>query len=189
MLLGGIVVLACAFASAAVTLRNQGVDGALAVQRDLQAGHTLVPGDLRVVKGSIDADLVPAGEARSVVGRQLTIPLAAGALLARRHIGDPRYPRRGLALIGVAVKPGQYPPDLASGNRVSVSPIPGTGAGADDGIVPRAVSAVVTKVEHAEQPQNPAVVTLLLPRSDAQAIAAPVAQGLVTLMQISPEDS
>ncbi|MEV2272906.1 SAF domain-containing protein [Nonomuraea africana] len=188
MLFGGIVVLACAFASAALTLRvGASKDGALAVQADLQAGHILTAADLRAVKGSMDADLVTPDRARKVIGRQTKVPLMAGTLLTANVVGDPAFPQPGLAVIGVAVKPGQYPPDLAPGNRVSVSPIPEAGVMTDEKTKVKTVVAVVTKVDRPEQPQNPAVVTLLLPQADAQSVSAPVAQGLVSLMQISPK--
>ncbi|MEU7894244.1 SAF domain-containing protein [Nonomuraea sp. NPDC049152] len=188
MLFGGIVVLACSFASAAVTLRVGAVEtGALAVQTDLQVGHTLTAADLRAVKGSMDANLVPPGMAQKVIGRQTKVPLMAGTLVTENVVGDPAFPQPGLAVVGVAVKPGQYPPDLAPGDRVSVSPIPETGVMTDANTKVKAVVAVVTKVDRPEQPQNPAVVTLLLPQIDAQSVSAPIAQGLVSLMQISPE--
>ncbi|GAA2653715.1 SAF domain-containing protein [Nonomuraea recticatena] len=184
MLFGALIVLGCAFASAAVTLRMGAEEhGALAVQTDLQAGHVLTAADLRVVKGSMDADLVPPGKAKSIVGRHTKVPLLAGTLLTANAVGAPAFPPPGLAVIGVAVKPGQYPPDLAPGDRVSVTPIPEVGAATKT----KPVVGVVTKVDRPEQPQNPAVVTVLLPQPDAQAVSIPAAQGLVSLMQISPE--
>ncbi len=195
VLLGGLVVMACAFASAAVTLRSEMSGTALAVQSDLPAGHTLTKNDLRVVKAAVGpgVDFVPADRDVTVIGKQLTVPLVAGAVLVTENVGAPAYPQQGQAIIGVAVKPGQYPPDLAPGDRIAVSSVPSDVAAADIGTTgtatkPTTVVAVVTKVDRPEQPQNPAVVTLLLPKSDAQDMAAPVAQGLVTLMQISPEE-
>lgn len=183
VLLGAIVVLGCSFASAAVTLRMGATEtGALAVQTDLQVGHVLTAADLRVVKGSMDADLIPPDQARRAIGRTTKVPLVAGTLLAENVVGAAAFPPPGLAVIGVAVKPGQYPPDLNAGDHVSITPIPEVGTTAKV----KTVIAVVTKVDRPEQPQNPAVVTLLLSQSDAQTVSAPVAQGLVSLVQIAP---
>ncbi|MEO3810772.1 SAF domain-containing protein [Sphaerisporangium sp. B11E5] len=188
MLFGGILVMGCAFVSAAVTLRVDGPTEAIAVQRDLPAGHTLAAADLRFVKASTDAELIAAGRAASVIGRTLTVPMVAGALLVDRNVGEPAYPMPGQAIIGVAVKPGQYPPELAAGDRVAVVAVPGDAATSDVKVEPTTIVAVVTRVSQPDQPQNPAVVTLLLARTYAEKITAPAAQGLVSLMQISPEE-
>ncbi|MFG1879334.1 SAF domain-containing protein [Sphaerisporangium sp. NPDC049003] len=157
------------------------------MQTDLPVGHTLTAADLRPVKGSVDAKVIPPGRAKTVIGRTLRVPVVAGTLLTEGNVGDPAYPQPGQAVIGVAVKPGQYPPDLASGDRVAVAVVPGEPV-ADVKVNTVIVVAVVTRVRHSEQPQNPAVVTLLLAKSDAEKITGPAAQGLVSVMQISPEE-
>ncbi|GIH99198.1 SAF domain-containing protein [Planobispora takensis] len=188
ILLGGILVTACAFASAAITLRTESPVGAIAVLADLPAGHTLTAEDLRAVKGTVDAEVIPAGEAAEVIGKRLTVPLVAGSLLARGNVGEPAYPAPGQALLGVAVKHGQYPPDIAPGDRVTVAAIPDLATPAG-GTGPETAVAVVSRIRHPDQPQNPAVVTLQLSQSDAEKVAVPAARGLVSLMQISPEVS
>lgn len=186
-LLGGLVVLGCSFASAAITLRSQVSASALAVQRDLPAGHTLAAGDVRAVQAATGPD-VPLihTDAASVIGRQLTVPLVSGALLLEKNLGRPAYPQPGYALIGVAVKPGQFPPDLSPGDNVSISTISGDVVTRNARAVPQPVVAVVTKVAKPEQVQNPTVVTLLLAQNEARLVSEPAAQGLATLMQISP---
>jgi hypothetical protein len=192
MLLGGVLVAACALASAAVTLRAGTPVGAVAVRSDLPAGHVLGTDDLRTVAGTVDAGLIPASRAGSLVGRKLTVPVVAGALLTEKNVGgSAAHPRPDQALIGAAVRPGQYAPGLAPGDRVAVTEVPGdtvtTGAAGAAGTRtrPQSVVAVVTEVRRPDQPQSPAVVTLLLPRSDAEKIAAAVAQGMFTLVQVS----
>ncbi|MFD0882977.1 SAF domain-containing protein [Streptosporangium algeriense] len=179
--------MACAFASAALTLRAEGPAGAIAVRTDLPAGHTLTAADLLPVKGTVDASVIDASHTDSVIGRRLTVPLVAGALLTERNIGEPSYPPPGQAVIGVAVKAGQYPPDLSPGDQVAVVAVPGdvTVLGAKTNLPE--VGAVVTGVQNSEQSQNPTVVTLVLTRSDAETIATPAAQGLVALMQVSSD--
>ncbi|GGL33061.1 SAF domain-containing protein [Planomonospora parontospora] len=189
MLLGGVLVAACALASAAITLRAGTPSGAVAVRSDLPAGHVLDADDLRPVTGAVDAGLIPASRAASLVGRKLTVPVVAGALLTEKNVGgSATHPRPDQALIGAAVRPGQYAPGLAPGDRVAVTEIPGDAVTAGAGGTrtrTQSVVAVVTEVRRPDQPQSPAVVTLLLPRSDAEKIAAPVAQGMFTLVQVS----
>ncbi|MCG5215511.1 SAF domain-containing protein [Streptosporangium sp. KLBMP 9127] len=188
MLLGGLVVMGCSFATTTITLRSQVPDSALAVQTHLPSGHTLAKKDLRVVKAVVGPDVtfIPADRAEEIVGRQLTVPLVSGAVLTEANLGKATFPQPGQALIGVAVKPGQYPPDVAPGDRVALSTIPGSAVAADSRTKLVSTVAVVTKVDRPEQPQDPAVVTLLLPQTDAQLVSGPAAQGLVTLMQVSP---
>ncbi|MBG0814870.1 SAF domain-containing protein [Planomonospora sp. ID82291] len=189
MLLGGVLVAACALGSAAVTLRAGTPAGAVAVRADLPAGHVLGADDLRTVNGTVDAGLVPASRAGDLVGRKLTVPVVAGTLLTEKNVGgSAAHPRPDQALIGAAVRPGQYAPGLAPGDRVAVTEIPGDTVTAGTGATrtrSQSVVAVVTEVRRPEQPQSPAVVTLLLPRGDAEKIAAPVAQGMFTLVQVA----
>ncbi|GAA3166002.1 hypothetical protein GCM10010466_66020 [Planomonospora alba] len=187
MLFGTVLVAACALGSAAVTLRTGGMDGAVAVRADLPAGHVLTADDLRTVTGSTAAGLIPASRAESLVGRRLTLPVVAGALLTEKNIGAAAYPRPDQALIGAAVRPGQYTPGLAPGDRVAVAELPGDTVVTSTRARSQPVIAVVTDVRRPEQPQSPAVVTLLLSRNDAEKIAVPVAQGLFSLVQVSPE--
>ncbi|MFC4060927.1 SAF domain-containing protein [Planomonospora corallina] len=187
VLLGAVLVAACALASAAITLRTGSETGAVAVRSDLPAGHVLTTDDLRTVPGSVEAGLIPASRAQSLVGRKLAVPVVAGALLTEKNVGAAAYPRPDQALIGAAVRPGQYTPGLAPGDRVVVAEIPGDTVTASTRTRQQPVIAVVTDVRRPEQPQSPAVVTLLLARADAEKVAVPVAQGLFSLVQIAPE--
>jgi hypothetical protein len=61
------------------------------------------------------------------VGSTAAVSMPAGSLLAGSDIGTPP-PARGQVRLGVALKPGQYPPDLAAGQDVDVLATPATSA-------------------------------------------------------------
>ncbi|WP_147268080.1 SAF domain-containing protein [Spongiactinospora rosea] len=186
VLLGGLVVMGCAFASTTFTMRAEVTASTLAVQSDLPVGHTLSRHDLSTVNVTVGPGVrfVQADRVQEVVGRRLRVPMVAGALLTEGNLGNPTYPHPGQALIGIAVKPGQYPPDIGPGDHVAVSTV--SDATDSQRTAPVSVTAVVTKIDRPTEPQNPAVVTLLLSHAQARLVAAPAAQGLTTLMQVAP---
>jgi hypothetical protein len=61
------------------------------------------------------------------VGSTAAVSLPAGSLLAGSDIGTPP-PVKGQVRLGVALKPGAYPPDLAAGQDVDVLATPAAAA-------------------------------------------------------------
>ena len=54
------------------------------------------------------------------MGRAVALPLAAGTLLTETDLGPGADPPSGQAVVGLALKPGQYPPEVTAGDRVLV---------------------------------------------------------------------
>lgn len=94
----------------------------LAVARPVSLGHVLTQADLRGVDVSVvpGVAVIPAGEAGGVLGRPMATSLGAGALLTPDAVGTAAIPTAGRAVVAVAVKPGQFPPELAAGAPVTV---------------------------------------------------------------------
>ncbi|MEV6905975.1 hypothetical protein [Amycolatopsis sp. NPDC051071] len=94
-------------------------------------GHVLTPADLRSIDVSAapGVSLVPADQAASVLGRPMATSLGAGALLTLDAVGTAAIPGTGRAVVGVVVKPGQAPPELAAGASVTVVVTAATAAG------------------------------------------------------------
>ena len=86
IVLGVFLVVGFALMFAVVSLRASDTTRVLALTRSVSAGHVLHAGDLREVRVSAGSGLasVPATSESSVVGRPVAVPLAAGALLAKR---------------------------------------------------------------------------------------------------------
>jgi len=91
----------------------------LVLRHSVAAGDLLSPGDLRVVSLAVPRGMatVPAGDESSVVGQVAQSALAAGSLLVPSSYGPPNGTE---SVVGVSLKPGEYPPGLAVGDRVEV---------------------------------------------------------------------
>ncbi|KPM50373.1 hypothetical protein ACG83_40240 [Frankia sp. R43] len=172
---------------------REGLREVLAVARDVPAGRVLTAQDLRPVSVGGGVDVVAADAVDAVVGRVAVVPLLAGSLLPPGAVGDgSRVPPTGQALVGAALKTGQYPPDLARGDRVAVlltsmstgtagstvSP-PATGSPA------RSVQGLVVTVQADETSgagTGGVVVALQIPDTDADALAEAAAAGRAVLV-------
>ncbi len=141
LLLGVVLVLACAIGFLLITVQSGGRRAVLVLARPVTVGQVLAVSDLRpvdlgVADGVDDGvGVVGADAAESVVGRPMATSLPAGALLSPAFVGAPLLPGRGQAVVAVAVKPGQVPPEVAAGASVVVveqpaatSPLPGSGS-------------------------------------------------------------
>jgi hypothetical protein len=188
LLLGGLLVLACTCGFLVVWLNAGDRQPVLALARPVTIGHLLAVADLREVDVALDPSVpvVRASQAAGVVGKPMATNLPAGALLTPDAVGRAGVPGAGQALAAVALKPGQVPPEVAPGARVSVvfaptqevRAITGSAAVAE----PAAVwPAVVTSVASpAGEPVT--VVTVQLNETDARQVAAVPAGQLSMLM-------
>ena len=150
--------------------------------RTLAAGHVIAPGDLVAVAGHPQgAALIPAAEKTGLLGHQLRLEVPAGALVAPGDFGP--FPPTGMSTIPVAVKPGQYPPNLQGGDQVAVFPIPGANSAAATAqtTVHAAAIARVVQLQSAADSAGTTVVLLETTIAMAPAIAQAPGVVLVTL--------
>lgn len=127
---GGVVlVVVCALVFAEGWLKAGNRQPVLALARPVTAGQVITAADLETVRVSAagPVSLVPASRQAEVVGSTAVASLPAGSLLAGSDIGTPP-PVKGQVRLGVALKPGQYPPDLAAGQDVDVLATPAASA-------------------------------------------------------------
>lgn len=183
---GALLVVACvvAYAYGAVVLGRR--VQVLAVARPVAAGQVLAAEDLVTVTAVRDGrvGVIDAADAPRVVGQAAAVPLLAGTLLTRAHLGPSALPPVGQQVASVALKPGQYPQGLAAGAHVAVYLTP-TGAPEGQSSAPAgtpAVAAVVLGVDVAGDGQGATVITLLVGQDDAPRLAATPAEAVV-LMQ------
>jgi hypothetical protein len=195
--LGLLLVIGGALAFYVGSLRASDRVPVLVLARDVGAGQPLVRADVRVAQVAAGGDVatVPAGELSSVVGRTLAVPRSAGALLSPDDMGKSKFPPRGQAVAAVALKPGQFPPGLAAGARVSALVTPGrlpsatvSGGGGGTGTkAPRStwLPGVVVAVAP-DAAGGGAVVSLLMDENAASAVSA-AAEGTVSVIELSPD--
>ena len=144
--------------------------------RQLPAGHVITQGDLGTANGSGPAaSVLPADMKNQLLGHRLKLQLPAGALVNEGDFGA--FPPAGMTVVPVAVKPGQYPPNLQGGDQVAVFPTPAANSGALQPALHAAATARVVQVQSAADSSGTVVV--LLETSAAQAPAIAQAPGMV----------
>ncbi len=187
--IGVLVVAVCALVFAAGWVQAGNRKPVLAVVHAVAAGQLLTAADLQVVRVSASGpvSLVPAAAEASVLGRPAAGPLSAGALLTSGDIG-PAAPAAGQDDLGVAVKAGQYPPDLSAGQTVDVLATP---AASSAGSSSQSTSspalpvgqAVVLGVDTVAS-SGATVVELRLSQNAVPQVAAAAATGQIALVTI-----
>ncbi len=175
---------ALAFADASLHLGSR--EEVLVVSEPLAAGQVITASDLETVRVSTGTGLqvVPAVEEASVVGAPVAVPLVAGSLLTRAEVGSTAPVASGSDVVAVGLKAGQYPPDLAPGDRVQVVPVTSPSSSS---LTPAGspVSATVLAVDVASvESDSPTVFSLQVSRRDADEVAALAAANEASLIQL-----
>jgi SAF domain len=166
---GGVVlVVVCALVFAEGWLQAGNRQPVLALAQPVAAGQVITAADLEVVRVSAAGPvaLVPASSQAEVVGSTAAVALPAGSLLAGSDIGTPP-PAKGQVRLGVALKAGQYPPDLAAGQDVDVLATPASGT---------SNSSSVSSSTGAALPVGEAVVLSVSPASASSATGETVVE-------------
>ncbi len=172
-----------------VAAKSAGRTPVLVTARAVPAGHVLAPADVRTVDlaGAEGLGAFAVTDTEKVVGRPAALPLPAGALLTPQVLGATWWPPAGQAVISVLVKPGAGP-TVQAGQQVGLVILPDTtttGSPAPaNGSQAAPVTGVVTTAENAGQAAGAGsrVVTVLIARADAPALAAAAAAGRVALI-------
>ncbi len=187
LLLGVLLVLACTGAFLMVLSNSGNRKPVLVLARPVSVGQVLTTQDLRQVDVAVDpgVSVVDVSQATTVVGRPMATSLSAGALLTPDSVGGAMVPADGQAVAALAVKPGQFPPEVAPGARVSVVFVPeqagtATSPPGDRGTVWPAVVLGVT----ASPNDQATVVSVQLSEAAARQVAA-VPAGQLSIVMLS----
>jgi hypothetical protein len=190
---GGVVlVVVCALVFAEGWLAAGHRQPVLALAQPVAAGQVITAADLETVRVSAagPVSLVPASRQAEVVGSTAAASLPAGTLLAGSDIGTPP-PLKGQVRLGIALKPGAYPPDLAAGQDVDVLATPAAAASgsSSSGAAPAALpvgEAVVLSVSPAaaSSGSGDTVVEIQVPADAMPQVAAANAAGQIALATI-----
>jgi len=149
--------------------------------------------DLTVVRVSAEGPvtLVPASQEAAVAGHTAATTLSVGSLITTSDIGTPPT-GAGQAMLGVAVKPGQFPPDLAAGDTVDVLATPAssaaTGGSSGTGSSAQAAlpvgRAVVVSISPQQNTPGAVVVELQVSQDAMPQVAAVAATGQIDLAAV-----
>ena len=186
---GIVLVVAGAIAFALVSLRTAGGEEVLAVTRSLPAGRVLTPGDLSTVRlsGASTLSPVPVTDEQSVVGRPVAVPIVSGTLLSTGELGATSPLSSGSEEVALALRAGQYPPDLFPGARVDVVPVSSAdGAASSPTALPTSpVAATVSALAPAPPGSNAStIVSLVVSARSANGVAALAANGAASLVEL-----
>ncbi|CAM3756010.1 SAF domain-containing protein [Kibdelosporangium persicum] len=187
LLLGALLVLACAAGFLLVSLNSANRRPVLALAKPVVVGQVLTAQDLKQANVAVDSEVavVDANQAASLVGKTMSVNLPAGALLTRDAVSGAGVPAAGKALAALALKVGQFPPEVAPGNHVSVVFVPGqTGAVPASPPAPDSTTAWPAVVTSVTSPPNQqvTVVSVQLSQAAARQIAAVPAGQLSIVM-------
>lgn len=155
----------------------------LVVNRDIARGETIEPGDLTVVRVSVDPALTPisGSQKSSIEGSRAAVDLWAGTLLSEQQVTENLVPGEGESLVGISLTPAQMPSEpLYSGDTVRIVTTPG-----DQGEVtdedPVTIEATVVGVSRVEE-TGETVVNVSVPEGESADLAARAATGRVALV-------
>lgn len=177
LLLGALLVLACATGFVVIWLTSGNRQSVLALARGVAVGHMLSTQDLQQVNVAVDpgVSVVDADQTASVVGKTMSTSLPAGSLLTPDAITASLLPGPGQAIAALALKTGQFPPEISPGSHVLVVFVPAQAGVAStsprSGDAPWEWPAVVTGVSAPANEQT-TVVSVELGESAARQVAA-----------------
>lgn len=188
---GVLLVAGCALAFAIAWLRAGDRTPVLALSHSVAAGQVITATDLTVVRVSAEGPVtfVPASQEAAVAGHTAATALSVGSLLTTSDIGTPSM-SAGQAMLGVAVKPGQFPPDLAAGDTVDVLATPASsatggssGAGSAQAALPVG-RAVVVSISPQQNTPGAVVVELQVSQDAMPQVAAVASAGQIDLAAV-----
>jgi SAF domain len=189
---GVLLVAGCALAFAIAWLRAGDRTPVLALSHSVSAGQVITAADLTVVRVSAEGPvtLVPASQEAAVAGHTAATTLSVGSLITTSDIGTPSM-SAGQAMLGVAVKPGQFPPDLAAGDTVDVLATPASsatggssGAGSSAQAALPVGRAVVVSVSPQQNTPGAMVVELQVSQDAMPQVAAAATTGQIDLAAV-----
>ncbi|MGP0028935.1 MAG: SAF domain-containing protein [Acidimicrobiales bacterium] len=175
-------------------LRASGRQEVLVVTRSLSTGQVLLPSDLQQAQLSVASGIasIPASEMSQVIGRPVSTTLTSGTLLTESDVAQTAGPPSGRAVVGLALKAGQYPPDVESGERVLVVIDDSASIGSDSSTnsdptspdAPMEATVIGVEAPPGDSPDS-LVVTIQLAEGNGATVASAASAGNVALAVVS----
>lgn len=182
--LGVLLVSVCAFGigswASTVGHRSQ----VLVVSRAVSAGSVIQAGDLTTAGVAADRQVsaIPATAEGQLIGKVARVDLVPGSLLERSEVGTGPATPPGTSVVGLDLKGGAFPTELAAGSTVEIvsTPSQANGGSASSVLAP---SATVLSI--ASDPNGTGtLISVAVPLAEASSVAAGAAAGAVSLVMI-----
>lgn len=157
----------------------------LEVDRPVPAGTALKASDLKVVDVAGVAGAIPSSSSGQVVGSIAAVGLVQGQVLTPAMVTHDPVPGPGERIVGVQLDATHAPAGLAPGDVVEVLSVPPSGSPGTPGVLDDPpVLAPKATVASADVIQGAGTrLTLVVPASSANRVAAYAAAGRVSLVQ------
>lgn len=188
---GVLLVVGSALAFGIASIRLSHGEEVLAVARPVAAGQVIQATDLRTVRVSPSAGLVPmaASAEGSVLGRPAAVALVPGTLLTPADLGSAPPGGGAFDVVALALKAGAYPPSLGPGADVAVIAVPGASSPSSTALPTSGqlggIQAVVVAVDATPAGSSAdAVVSLEVAPSVAAEVASLAAAGQAALVEL-----
>ena len=159
------------------------------VTADVPAGHKIQRADLSTVQVAGSVTAIGGGDLNSVVGETAVVELLPNTLLQRSMVTSAPALGSSAAQVGVAVTPGQIPANgLNPGDTVEILQLPQKNTASSSAALPAptvlAETATVYSSTSDPSQSGGTLLTLVVPRSTAAAVAAASNAGLVALIRV-----
>jgi hypothetical protein len=159
------------------------------VTTDVPAGHKIQRGDLSTVQVAGSVTAIGGANLNSVIGKTAVVELLPNTLLQRSMVTSAPALDSSAAQVGVAVTPGQIPANgLDPGDTVEVLQLPQKNTASAGASIPAptvlADSATVYSSTSDPSRSGGTLLTLVVPKSAAAAVAAASNAGLVALIRV-----
>ncbi|MGQ0631589.1 MAG: SAF domain-containing protein [Sporichthyaceae bacterium] len=159
----------------------------LIASRAVPAGHVIEAGDVAAVRLSGSVRAIAAGELRTVLGSTAAVGLVGGQVLNRDMLTTAAVPAEGQAMVGLALRSGQFPADgLSVGDRVLAVMLPAAGAAASTVEAAKALTvAQIYGLRPDDSGGTDTLVTLVVPLEFAGRILAHGSAGRLGLVKVA----
>ncbi len=182
--LGVLLVSVCAFGigtwASTVGHRTQ----VLVLSRAVPAGSVIQADDLTTAGVAADHQVsaIPASAESQEVGKVARVALVPGSLLERSEVGTGPAIPAGASVVGLDLKSGAFPAEMAAGSKVEVVSTPPQSASATAGTV-LATSATVLSI--GSDPNGAGtLISVAVPVGEASSVASAGTGGGVSLVMI-----
>ncbi|MGQ0467998.1 MAG: SAF domain-containing protein [Sporichthyaceae bacterium] len=180
-----LLIVGCALTGALLVSRAGDTSEVLVATRPVPAGHVIGAGDVGVTRVAGSVRAIDAGDSATVIGRTAAVGLVAGQVLNRDMVAAAAVPAANQAMIGVALRPGQFPADgLAIGDRVLAVQIPAANDPAANA-AKALTTAEVYGLRTDPTSSTDTLVTLLLPLDQANRVMTQAAVGRIGLVKVA----
>lgn len=183
MALGLLVMLAAALGGGLAFRDRSSVQEVLVVRQRVPAGEAIPPeavGVLRVGRWSADS-MIDSAYRHDVAGRTAAVDLVPGSVLAPKQVVATPTVRAAEAMVGAALKDGQFPVELQAGDQLLVVILPTEATDSGD---PKSLGAPIPArlISLNVLPDGGATASLAVAPDKAAAVAAAGARGRLSLV-------